>query len=110
LGAAEQTARYAVILGVPFEAIKSFESLNLILHGDRWKGLILIDTPGLGCVDTHERDSIAKFFSRRTEIERHLVIRAEARSADIQIMLTRYAAIQPSRLPFTGIDVVKGQR
>ena len=47
-------------------------------------------------------------FLRRTEIERHLVIRAEARTADMQNMLSRYAAMQPSRLLFTGVDEVKG--
>jgi SRP54-type protein, GTPase domain len=108
VGAAEQMARYAAIIGVPFEAIESFESLDLVLQGERWKGLILIDTPGCACSDRHEMDSMARFFSRRTGIERHLVIRAEARSADIQNMLSRYAAIQPSRLLFTGLDEVKG--
>jgi len=36
VGAAEQMARYAAILGVPFQAMESFESLNLALRGDRW--------------------------------------------------------------------------
>ena len=46
VGAAEQMARYASILGVPFQAFESFDRLNLALQGDRWKGLVLIDTPG----------------------------------------------------------------
>ncbi len=108
VGAAEQMARYAAIIGVPFDAIESFESLDLVLQGDQWKGLILIDTPGAAWGERHEMDSMARFFSRRTQIERHLVIRAEARSADMQNMLSRYAAIQPTRLLFTGVDGVKG--
>ena len=91
-------ARYAAILGVPFQAFESFESLHLALEGERWKGLILIDTPGAAAADHREMDGMAKFFGRRKEIEKHLVIRAEARSADMQCMLEKFAAIEPSRL------------
>ena len=108
VGATEQMARYAAILGVPLQAFETFESLNLALHGDRWKGLVLIDTPGGAVGDRQEMDSMAKFFARRPEIEKHLVIRAEARSADMGFMVTKFAAIQPSRLLFTGLDEVQG--
>jgi flagellar biosynthesis protein FlhF len=108
VGAAEQMARYAAILGVPFQAVESFESLHLALQGDRWRGLVLIDTPGQVAGDRHEMQAMTKFFSLRSEIERHLVLRAEARSADMQYMLSLYAAIQPSRLLFTGVDEVRG--
>jgi len=108
VGATEQMARYAAILGVPFQAVESFESLNLALEGDRWKGLVLIDTPGSICDERQEMDGMAKFFARRAHIERHLVLRAEARSADMQYMVSRYASIRPSRLLFTGVDEVRG--
>jgi flagellar biosynthesis protein FlhF len=108
VGATEQMARYASILGVPFQAFETFESLNLALHGERWKGLVLIDTPGGAVGDRQEMEDMAKFFARRPEIEKHLVIRAEARSADMGFMVTKYAAIQPSRLLFTGLDEVRG--
>lgn len=108
VGAIEQMARYAAILGVPFQALESYESLNLALQGERWKGLILIDTPGLGHGDRHELEGMTKFLARRTDIETHFVLRAEARSADMQYMLSRYAPIRPSRLLFTGVDEVRG--
>jgi flagellar biosynthesis GTPase FlhF len=108
VGETEQMARYAAILGVPFQAFETFESLNLALHGERWKGLVLIDTPGGATSDRQEMDGMAKFFARRPEIEKHLVLRAEARSADMGFMVTKYAAIQPSRLLFTGLDEVRG--
>ena len=81
---------------------------GIFLNGERWKGLILIDTPGSVTGDRHEMESMTRFFSRRTDIERHLVIRAEARSADMNYMLRNFSAIQPSRLLFTGIDEVRG--
>jgi flagellar biosynthesis protein FlhF len=108
VGGAEQMARYGAVLGVPFQSFESFESLNLALHGERWKGLVLIDTPGAIAGERKEMAAMTNFFKRRTEIERHLVIRAEARSADMQFMLTKFAAIEPSRLLFTGVDEVRG--
>lgn len=97
VGAAEQMAKYAAILGAPFQAVESFESLHLALDGERWRGLVLIEAAG-------EMEAMARFFARRPEIERHLVLRADARSADMQYMLTRYAPVRPGRLLFTGLD------
>jgi flagellar biosynthesis protein FlhF len=108
VGATEQMARYAAILGVPYQAFESFDSLNLALQGERWKGLVLIDTPGAGMADRLEMEAMGKFFGRRSDIEKHLVIRAEARSADMRYMVTKFAAIQPTRLLFTGLDEVRG--
>ncbi len=107
VGAVEQTARYAAILGVPFQAMESYDSLALALQGERWNGLLLIDTPGTALGDGHEADSMERFFVKRNDIEKHLVIRAEARSADMQYMVARFAAMQPSRLLFTGLDEVR---
>ncbi|HVY92449.1 MAG TPA: hypothetical protein VHA14_06870, partial [Bryobacteraceae bacterium] len=102
VGAAEQMAKYASILGAPFQAVESFESLHLALEGERWKGLVLIETPG--SPDGPEMEAMARFFARREEIERHLVLRADARSADMQYMQTRFAPVRPGRLLFTGLD------
>lgn len=45
VGAQEQMARYATILGTPWQAYESLAGLNLALNGEEWKGLSLIDTP-----------------------------------------------------------------
>jgi len=108
VGATEQMARYAAILGVPFQAIESFDSLNLAMQGDRSKGLLLIDTPGLVLSDRREMDAMTRFFARRTDIEKHLVIRAEARSADMRYILSQFAPVGPTRLLFTGVDETRG--
>lgn len=108
VGGAEQLARYAAILGVPFQSIESYDNLQLALNGDRWKGLILIDTPGTVFNDRQEMEAMTRFFARRPAIERHLVLRADTRSADMQYMSSRVQAIQPSRFLFTGIDEVQG--
>jgi flagellar biosynthesis protein FlhF len=104
VGAREQTARYAAILGVPFQSFESLDGLNLALSGDVWKGLILIDTPGLAAADQAEMLDFAAFFTARPEIERHLVLRATERAADLLHAVERFAALAPNRLLFTGLD------
>ncbi len=108
VGSAEQMARYAAILGVPFQALESFDAVNLALQGDRWRGLVLIDTPGMGSGNRQEMEAMGKFFARRNDIERHLVLRADARSADMQYMVSQFTPVRPTRVLFTGIDEVTG--
>jgi len=100
----EQMARFATILGVPFFACESLESLSLALNGDTWKGLALIDTPGISPTESSEITEFAKFFTRCPEIEKHLVLRADARSADMIGVISRFSAMGISRLLFTGVD------
>ena len=100
----EQMARFATILGVPFQACESLESLALALSGDPWKGLVLIDTPGLSCSETGDIASFGNFFARRPEIEKHLVLRADTRSADMTSVISRFTVMGVSRLLFTGLD------
>jgi flagellar biosynthesis protein FlhF len=104
VGCQEQLARYAAILGVPFLACESLESLGLALTGESWRGLALIDTPGISLADTEGISELANFFSRRPEIEKHLVLRADARSADMLHAVSRLSSLAPSRLLFTGVE------
>jgi len=108
VGCEEQMARYAAVLGVPFQGCESLESLALALNGDQWKGLALIDTPGISPADSTEINDFARFFKRRPEIEKHLVLRADARSADLSRVITRFASMEVSRLLFTGLDEAVG--
>ncbi len=104
VGCQEQIARYATILGAPFQACESLESLSLALDGEGWKGLALIDTPGLSLADTAAIAEFARFFARRPEIAKHLVLRADARSADMLHAVSRFSSLDPSRLLFTGVE------
>jgi flagellar biosynthesis protein FlhF len=104
VGCEQQMARYAAVLGVPFQGCESLESLALALNGDQWKGLSLIDTPGISPAESAEIADFARFFKRRPEIEKHLVLRADARSADLSRVTSRFASMEISRLLFTGLD------
>ena len=100
----EQMARFAALLGVPFQAFESLESLHLALQGDASKGLVLIDTPGLSPAESAELDGMAAFFGRLPGIEKHLVLRADARTADMARAVARFAPVGPNYLLFTGLD------
>jgi len=104
IGGQEQSARYAAILGVPHQSYESIESLNLALNGDSWRGLALIDTPGLSVADRNEMRDLGRFFTGRPEIEKHLVLRADAHSADMLHVIARFAGMGASRLLFSGLD------
>jgi flagellar biosynthesis protein FlhF len=108
VGCEEQMARYASVLGVPFQACELPENLTLALNGDMWKGLALIDTLGISPADSVEIGDFARFFRRRPEIEKHLVLRADARPADISHVIARFSAMEISRLLFTGLDEAVG--
>jgi flagellar biosynthesis protein FlhF len=108
IGAQEQVARLAAILGTPFQAFESPADLNLVLNGEGWKGLTLIDTPGISPADRDELGELKDFFAARPEIEKHLVLRADATSADILHMVSHFSGLLPSRLLFTGMDEAIG--
>jgi flagellar biosynthesis protein FlhF len=104
VGGSEQMAHYCSILGCPFQGFESLESLELALEGESWKGLSLIDTPGLGPAEQDELMAFTRFFARREECEKHLVLRAESRYADMLSVIERFAGLHPARLLFTGTD------
>jgi flagellar biosynthesis protein FlhF len=108
IGCEEQMSRYATLLGVPFHAFEMPESLHLALSGDPWKGLVLIDTPGVSPSEAEEMAGLANLFSRHPEIEKHLVLRADSSSADMMAATARFSALAPSALLFTGLDEAAG--
>ena len=75
-----------------------------LCRSDVGNQLRLIDTPGISPADRTEHLELAEFFAARPEIEKHLVLRAEATSADMLGMVARFSGLTPSRLLFTGLD------
>lgn len=102
--AKERIARFASILGTPFQAHDSLASLHAALEDENWAGLTLIDTPGISPADRNEMTELKNLFSTHPEIERHLVLRADAGAADMLHTISRFSALGPSRLLFTGMD------
>jgi flagellar biosynthesis protein FlhF len=108
VGKEDQVAHLAAILGTPFQACESMASLHVALNGAAWKGLTLIDTPGIAPSDQSELGELRAFFAARSGIEKHLVLRADAGSADMLHMISRFSCLGPTRLLFTGMDEAVG--
>ena len=74
-------------------------------NGDRWKGVILRDTPGGAMSDRREMEAMARVFARRPAIEWHLVLRADARSADMQYMSSRFKGASTFETSFLLVSI-----
>lgn len=103
-GAKDRIGRFASILGTPFQSYESLASLYEALNDADWQGLTLIDTPGISPADKNELKELKNLFAVYPQIERHLVLRADAGAADMLHTIARFAALEPSRLLFTGMD------
>ena len=104
VGASEQLRCYASLLGLGFQAVETNRALEQSLEEHRHKELILIDTPGFTLSDLNAACDSAEYLARRTDIQKHLVLPASMRYADLARMSTAYAVFRPSRLIFTRID------
>ena len=109
VGASEQMRCYASILGVSFQACESIAELDHQL-GNTWgadlhrPNLTLIDTPGYGPAELDDASDLAAYFAGHPEINVHLVLRADGKSADGIAAVQRYSHFGVSRLVFTGMD------
>ena len=105
IGAAEQLRAYAAILGASFHVAESATALGQAVDNSPSNALVLIDTPG------YSRDllrdlggDLAAFFTRRQDIDVHLVLTASMRSPDLASAADRFSIFNPSKLLFTRLD------
>jgi flagellar biosynthesis protein FlhF len=104
VAAADQLRSYASILGVGFQVPETVAALAQLLEENRAKDLILIDTPGLGFRDLEDQTDLARFLATRADIERHLVLSASLKPADLTRVIDSYEMFRPGRLLFTRLD------
>ena len=104
VGAGAHLRSYATILGVSLQCCSSVPMLDRALDfpsGE--KTLTLIDTPGYGRNDLHSAAELARCLSAR-EIDVHLVLRSDTRTAELLAAVDRYRVFNPAKLIFTGLD------
>ena len=104
IAALEQLRTYAAIIGAGFDAAETPRVLQQLVETHRQKGLILIDTPGYGSVDMAEATDWARFLSRQSRIDVHLVMPACMREADLSAAIDRFEVFEPAKLIFTRLD------
>lgn len=104
VGASEQLRCYASLLGLGFQVVETNRALEQSLEEHRNKEIILIDTPGFTLSDLNGACDSAEFLARRADIQKHLVLPASMRSADVARMSAAYQVFKPSRSIFTRMD------
>jgi flagellar biosynthesis protein FlhF len=109
VGASEQMRCYAAVLGVSFQACESIAELDLQLGNTgsaelQKPNLTLIDTSGYGPAELEDASDLATYFCAHPEINVHLVLRADGKTADGIHAVQRYSHFGVSRLVFTGMD------
>ena len=104
VAASEQLRGYAAVLGLHFERAQSTRALGQLLEDHRGYGLILIDTPGFSSGNFEEAGELARFLAERPGIQKHLVLPAPLRCADMDRICSAYEIFGPSHLLFSRMD------
>jgi flagellar biosynthesis protein FlhF len=103
-GACARLQALAASMDIPIQLCATVGELDRALRSSESKGLTLIDTPGYGPRDLVEAGELAAYLSHQSEIHVHLVLRADATTADTVRTVQKYSAFGAKRLVFTGMD------
>jgi flagellar biosynthesis protein FlhF len=101
VGGVEQIRTFADLIGIPLEIAETPAALAELI--DPSNDLTLIDTAGRSPRDAAAIDELAGHVAG-TGLEVHLVVPAGATAAQIDELVQRYAALEPTRLLFTKLD------
>jgi flagellar biosynthesis protein FlhF len=104
IAAADQLRSYAAILGVPFQVLETPLLLSFALDNLRPNETAFIDTPGFAAIDMTDAASWAEIFTRRPNIDVHLVLPASMRAVDQKRIADQYEMFSPRHLLFTKLD------
>jgi flagellar biosynthesis protein FlhF len=104
IGAVEQLRTYARLMGIPFRFVNQVEDLPRALQEQRQKDYILIDTAGRAPKDLEAMGDLATFLQECSNIERHLVLSATTKPADLKEIVDRFEVCKPDHLIFTKLD------
>ena len=104
IGAIEQLRSYAGLIGVPFRFVDQAPELDRVIKDNRQRDYVLIDTAGRGPRDMGSMRSLADYLKQSEFIERHLVLSASTKSADIQTAMGQFEPCSPDHLLFTKLD------
>jgi len=104
VGAVHQLRTYAALMGLPFGAVDPVAELPRFIGECSQRDFILIDTAGYGQKNLEPVRDLLLFLQKTPDIERHLVISATTKPADMQEISDRFEVCAPDRLLFTKLD------
>jgi flagellar biosynthesis protein FlhF len=104
IGAVEQLKTYAGLMGLPFRVVAQTGELNHVIHENRQRDYILIDTAGRSQRDLGPVRDLMQVLQASPEIERHLVMSATTKPLDMREIVDRFGVCNPDCLLFTKLD------
>ena len=105
IGALEQLATYAKILGCPLKQAKNTEELSDAIYQLRNKKLVLIDTAGMSQRDLKLTEKLNHLLTKsRVRIKNYLVLSATSQMSVLQESVQHFKTIPLSGCVFTKID------
>jgi flagellar biosynthesis protein FlhF len=110
IGGTEALRAYAAAMGTSFECVETAAALAQSLNEHSGKGLILIDTQGLGPADMTSAAQLSALLSKHTEIDVHLVLPAWMDAAALESTIERFRPFLPSKLLATSVDAAPNCR
>lgn len=105
IGALEQLATYAKILGCPLKQAKNTEELSEAIYQLRHKKLVLIDTAGMSQRDIKLTERLNNLLTKsRVRIKNYLVLSATSQMSVLQESVQHFRSVPLSGCIFTKID------
>ena len=105
IGALEQLATYAKILGCPLKQAKNTEELSEAIYQMRNKKLVLIDTAGMSQRDIKLTERLNTLLTKsRVRIKNYLVLSATSQMSVLQESVQHFRSVPLSGCIFTKID------
>jgi len=104
IGAVDQLATYARVMGVPMEVARTQEEMALAVARHAETDVILIDTVGRSPNRALQLAEIRAFLNAAEITETHLVLAAPGGPEYLQQAAERFSALEPNRLIITKLD------
>jgi flagellar biosynthesis protein FlhF len=104
IGGIEQLRSYAGLMGVPFRFIDQASALPQAIQENSRRDYILLDTAGHGPKEMDMIENMAAVLNQSEHIERHLVLSAATKPADLRRSMDRFERCRPEHLIFTKLD------
>ncbi len=104
IGAVDQLRTYAGLMGIPFRFVREMSDLSRAVREHEQRDCVLIDTAGRALGDSQAMRHLAECLQSLTRVERHLVLSAATKPADIRAIVERFEPCRPDHLLFTKLD------
>lgn len=104
IAAVEQLKVYGEIMGLPVDVVLTPKQFRQAIHNHRDKDVILIDTAGRSPKDKISIEELATFLVDDLAIEKHLVLSAGTRDAELIETISQFQKLNLDRTVFTKID------